>query len=331
MNHAELAATIEAMAQRGKGILAADESNPTIAKRFEAIHVESTENNRRDYRTMLFSTPQLDNHISGVILFEETLKQATADGIPIPQLLTQQNILPGIKVDKGLIPLAGRIEEKVTQGLDGLPERLDEYKNLGARFTKWRAVFTMSDTLPSMVAIRTNAHNLARYAAICQAKGMVPIVEPEVLMEGNHSLQRCQVVTERVLRAVFAALAEHKVALEYIILKPSMVIAGNKAKVQSSVETVARATLETLKRCVPPAVPTINFLSGGQSPELATEHLRAMNTMEPHLPWQVSFSYGRALQQPSLTAWQGKAHNAPTAQEILLERAKLNGAASQGQ
>ncbi|MHA7841598.1 MAG: class I fructose-bisphosphate aldolase [Gammaproteobacteria bacterium] len=330
MSHTELAATIKAIAQTGKGILAADESTPTITKRFEAIHVESTENNRRDYRTMLFSTPELGNYVSGVILFEETLKQSTADGVTIPQLLKQQNIIPGIKVDKGLIPLVGHDNEKVTQGLDGLPERLDEYKGLGARFAKWRAVFTISESLPSMVTIRTNAHNLARYAAICQSKGIVPIVEPEILMDGDHSLERCQVVTERVLRAVFSALAEHKVALEYIILKPSMVTAGTKANVQADVKTVAQATLDTLKRCVPAAVPTINFLSGGQSAELATEHLRAMNEIEPHLPWHLSFSYGRALQQPSLQTWQGNSDKTAAAQAILLERAKLNSAASQG-
>lgn len=331
MSHTELTATINALTQKGKGILAADESTPTITKRFQAIAVGSTEEARRDYRVMLFSTPQLDSYVSGVILFEETLKQQTEDGLPIPQLLAQRHILPGIKVDKGLIPLAGHTDEKVTQGLDGLPERLDEYKTLGARFAKWRAVFTISDALPSMVAIRTNAHNLARYAAICQAKGVVPIVEPEILMDGAHSLERCQQVTERVLRTVFAALAEHRVLLEHIILKPSMVIAGAQATVQPDVETVAQATLTTLKRCVPAAVPSINFLSGGQSAELATEHLRAINALDHHLPWQVSFSYGRALQQPSLEAWRGNPQNAHTAQTVLLERAKRNGAASQGQ
>lgn len=330
MSHLELITTINAIAQKGKGILAADESTSTITKRFKAIDLDSTENSRRDYRTMLFSTPELGKYISGVILFEETLEQHTREGMSIVELLNQQNIIPGIKVDKGLIPLAKHNEETVTQGLDGLPERLQNYKALGARFAKWRAVFTITNTLPSMVAIRTNAHNLARYAAICQENNMVPIVEPEVLMDGDHSLERCQIVTERVLRAVFSALAEHKVSLEHIILKPSMVISGTEAPIKANPEAVARVTLDTLKRCVPAAVPTINFLSGGQSAELATEHLRLMNAMEPQLPWNLSFSYGRALQQPSLQAWQGKEHYHETAQALLLERAKLNSDACQG-
>lgn len=326
----QLADTITALTQRGKGILAADESIPTITKRFSALNIASTEDTRRDYRTLLFSTPQLNHYISGVILFEETLKQKTVEGLPIPELLTQQGLLPGIKVDKGLIPLTNYPNEKVTQGLDGLADRLVEYQGLGARFAKWRAVFTVDNQLPSMVAIRTNAHNLARYAAICQENHIVPIVEPEILMDGSHTLARCQLITERVLRVVFSALAEHKVALEYMVLKPSMVIAGNQATSQADISSVAQTTLTTLKRCVPAAVPTINFLSGGQSAELATQHLQVMNALEPHLPWHLSFSYGRALQAPSLAAWQGNPANLAKAQAILLARAKSNSAASLG-
>ncbi len=326
----EMQATIDEMAVAGKGILAADESDKTIKKRFDTISLESTETTRRDYRAMLFTTPKVAQFINGVILFEETLKQSDTNGKTLPDLLAEQGIVPGIKVDKGLIDLANTHNEKITQGLDGLPERLAEYKKLGARFAKWRAVYTITDTLPSQLAIMTNAENLARYAAICQTQGIVPIVEPEVLIDGTHTIERCAYVTERVQNAVFTALRRHHVSLEHIILKPSMVVAGKTCKQQASVEEVARATVEVLRRTVPAAVPTINFLSGGQTPEQATTHLNAMNQLGPN-PWVLSYSYGRALQEPCLKAWQGKVENVPTTQQALFKRAKLNSAASLGQ
>lgn len=326
---AELQQTINEIRAPGKGILAADESTATIAKRLKSIHVESTEAARLAYRHMLFTTPQLSDYVSGVILFEETLGQIAQDGQPLAQILSQQGIVPGIKVDKGLVTLSGA-EEKTTQGLDFLADRLAQYKDQGARFAKWRAVYSISNQYPSHNAIVANAQGLARYAAICQQAGVVPIVEPEVLINGDHSLKRCFGVTEWVLHEVFRALYHHGVTLEHMILKPSMVISGDHAAQQASVQEVAEATLTVLKRCVPAAVPTINFLSGGQTPEQATAHLDAMNKMGP-LPWHLSFSYGRALQEPALSAWAGKDENIAAGQEALLLRARLNSAATKGQ
>ncbi len=324
----ELATTINDIVKQGKGILAADESTATITKRFQSIDVESNEENRRVYRELLFSTPNIHDYISGVILYEETLNQKTKSGIPFPKLLQQCGIVPGIKVDKGIIPLPGSPEENITQGLDNLGEKLKNYKALGARFAKWRAVIPVTPLLPTNYGIHANAEALARYAAICQAEGIVPIVEPEVLMEGDHSIERCEEVTEKVLRAVFDALHLNRVQTEYIILKPNMVVPGIKHHSQASVEQVAEATLRVLRRTVPVSVPSINFLSGGQGDELATAHLNQMNQF-PH-PWYLSFSYGRALQAPALKAWGGKDQNIITAQTALLKRAKLNGVATDG-
>jgi fructose-bisphosphate aldolase, class I len=313
----------------GKGILAADESQATIEKRFSGLQIESTVENRRAYREILFTTPGLESFISGVILHEETLGQRSKEGLLFPELLNEQGIIPGVKVDKGLI--AFNAEEKITEGLDGLAKRLEVYKHLGACFAKWRAVFTLSDQLPSLPAQFANAQALARYAAICQASGIVPIVEPELLMDGSHSLERCAEATTETLTTVFEALAQHQVILGCIILKPSMVIAGNQYHPQPSVHEVAQATLQVLLKTVPPEVPSINFLSGGQSPELATAHLNEMNRLtEFSRPWHLSFSYGRALQEPALKAWNGKAHNAKIAQTALSHRAKMNAAASKG-
>ena len=324
-----LQATIDTLVQAGKGILAADESGPTIAKRFKAIGVESTEANRRAYRTLLLATPGLGAFISGVILYEETLAQRTDDGTTLPELAVRQGIVPGIKVDAGKIALAYAPGDEITQGLDGLAKRLGAYKEQGARFAKWRAVYNVSDTLPSRLAIEANADSLARYAAICQEEGVVPIVEPEVLMDGGHTLERCAEVTEAVLHEVFDALHRHRVVLEHMLLKPSMVVAGKEQTRKPSVGDVAAQTVRVLRRTVPPAVPGIFFLSGGQTPAEATAHLDAINRLRPQ-PWALSFSYGRALQDPVLQAWKGQAANAREAQEALLERARLNGAACEG-
>lgn len=325
----ELEKTITKLAVRGKGILAADESAATIGKRLAAVNVESTEETRRAYRDLLITTPKINEFIAGVILFEETLSQKTLDGTPFPEKLNQLGILPGIKVDKGLIHLMNTTDEQATQGLDGLPERLIEYKTKGACFAKWRAVYAISENTPSMLAIKTNAEILARYAAICQNVGIVPIVEPEILLDGEHTIERCAEVSERVLRAVFHALARHKVKLEYIVLKPSMVISGKKCSAQANAEQVAKATITVLKRTVPAAVPTINFLSGGQSCEQATANLNAMNLLS--LPWNVSFSYARALQDYPMKIWHGDNKNVVTAQQAFYTRAKLNSLASTGQ
>lgn len=325
----ELQATVKALVQRGKGILAADESSPTIAKRFKSIGVESTEVNRRAYRHIMLSAPGLGEFISGVILFEETLGQRTDDGTPLPQLAARQGIVPGIKVDAGKIPLALAPGDEITQGLDGLAKRLDGYKQLGARFAKWRAVYNVSDTLPSRLAVEANAEALARYAAICQEQGVVPIVEPEVLMDGDHSLDRCAEVTESVLHEVFHALHRNRVILEHTLLKPSMVVPGKEHAQQASSAEVAAATIRILRRTVPAAVPGIFFLSGGQTPAQATANLDAMNRLGAQ-PWQLSFSYGRALQDPALKAWKGQAANAQETQKALLKRSRLNGAAREG-
>ena len=325
----ELQATIDALVQKGKGILAADESGPTIARRFKTIALESTEENRRAYRSLLLATPDLGRYISGVILYKETLTQSTDDGEPLPQLAARQGIVPGIKVDAGKIPLALAPGDEITQGLDGLAERLKGYKQQGARFAKWRAVYNVSDTLPSRAAIEANAEVLARYAAVSQDQGVVPIVEPEVLIDGDHTLARCAEVTQAVLHEVFRALARHRVALEHMLLKPSMVVPGKAHARQATPEEVALQTIRVLRTAVPAAVPSINFLSGGQSPAEATANLDALNRRGPQ-PWHLSFSYGRALQEPALQAWQGLPANVRQAQEALLKRARLNGAASAG-
>jgi fructose-bisphosphate aldolase, class I len=324
----ELQETINKIAVKGKGILAADESTPTCTKRFNSINVECTEENRKNYREMLFSTPNLSDHVSGVILFEETLKQTTKAGTPIPNLLHDKGIVPGIKVDRGLIDL--NENEKITQGLEDLPERLKEYKKFNPKFAKWRAVYTISDSTPSDNAINENAQRLAKYAKICQDHELVPIVEPEILLDGNHTIERCAEVSEKVFKQVFAALQEHNVAPEHIILKPSMVVSGKDNTNRADVNTVAEKTVATLKASIPPSVPTINFLSGGQTPEEATQHLQAMNKT-PDLPWLLSFSYGRALQEPALLAWKGKEENKDSVQRSLLKRAKLNGLAAKGE
>jgi fructose-bisphosphate aldolase, class I len=326
----ELAKIAKAMVAPGKGILAADESTGTIDKRFKGINVENTEENRRAYRDMLFTAKGLGEHISGVILYDETLRQKSSDGTPFPQLLTRQGVIPGIKVDNGAKPMALCPGETVTEGLDGLTKRCEEYVKLGAKFTKWRAVITIGEGIPSQACITANAHALARYAAICQATGLVPIVEPEVLMDGSHTIQRCEEVTEWTLRDVFEALANQRVAFEDMVLKPSMVISGAECKQQASIQEVAERTIKVLKRTVPGAVPGIAFLSGGQSDELATAHLDAMNRLGP-LPWALSFSYGRALQQPSLKAWRGAAGNVAAGQAALTHRARMNGLAALGQ
>jgi fructose-bisphosphate aldolase, class I len=327
-NIKELAATISQIAVSGKGILAADESTPTITKRFQAVGVESTEDTRRAYRELLMLTPGVNQYIAGVILFEETLNQKTSSGKPFPEALAEAGIVPGIKVDKGLVNLVNSQDEQVTQGLDGLPERLADYKAKGARFAKWRAVYTISNTLPSRLAIETNAEVLARYAAICQAQGIVPIVEPEVLIDGDHTIERCEEVTEPVLQALFSALNRHKVMLEYIILKPSMVISGKACSKKSDPKQTADATVRVLRRTVPAAVPTINFLSGGQTSEQATANLNEMN--KNTLPWNVSYSYARALQEICMKVWAGKTANVKAAQEAFLKRAKLNSLAATG-
>jgi fructose-bisphosphate aldolase class I len=325
-----LSETASALVADGKGILAADESSPTIKKRFDSIGVESTEENRRDYRTMLFSAPEAGSHISGVILFDETIRQKSADGTPLVEVIRSGGMIPGIKVDKGAKPLAGFPGEKVTEGLDGLRERCAEYVELGARFTKWRAVYTIGEDGPSAACLTANAHALARYAAISQEAGLVPIVEPEVLMDGDHTIDDCELVTEEALRTVFAELAVQEIELEGMLLKPNMVLSGTDCPEQAGVDEVARRTVRTLKRTVPAAVPGIVFLSGGQSDEVATEHLNAINKLGETQPWKLSFSYGRALQAAPLKAWAGSADNLAAAQQAFLERAKANGAATLG-
>ncbi len=330
MNHAELQATARAMVAPGKGILAADESTGTIKKRFAAIQLESTEESRRRYRELLFTSPSLAEHIGGVILFDETLRQKSGDGVPFPRLLADAGVVPGIKVDKGAKPLAGFPGETVTEGLDGLRERLAEYRQLGARFAKWRAVIDIADGVPTDFGIAANAHALARYAALCQEADIVPIVEPEVLMDGDHDIARCEAVTDRVLDAVFHQLFAHRIYLEGIVLKPNMVIAGKKCPRQSSVEEVAQATIRCLRRHVPPAVPGIAFLSGGQSETEATANLDRMNRIGG-VPWQLTFSYGRALQASAIQAWGGRDENFSAGQSAFGKRARLNGLARSGQ
>ena len=323
----------QAMVARGKGIIAIDESNATIKKRFDTVGVENTEENRRAYREMLLTTPGLGEHISGAILYDETLRQKTKDGVPFTQVMMDNGILPGIKVDKGTTPLAGFPGEVVTDGLDGLRERLNEYAGLGAKFAKWRAVININieDGMPSDTCIEANAHALARYAALCQEAGIVPMVEPEVIMDGEHDIDDCFVVTEKVLRALFNALYQHNVMLEGTILKASMVIPGKDCPDQASVEDVADYTVQCLKSAVPAALPGIVFLSGGQSDEVATAHLNEMNKVE-NLPWPLSFSYGRAMQSAALKIWgQDIVNNVGKAQETVHARARDNGLAAMGE
>ena len=330
MNSSELMRVAGAMVARGKGILAADESGGTIKKRFDGIKLESTEEHRRTYREMLFTAPGAAESVSGVILYDETIRQKTRDGTPFPQYLMKQGIIPGIKVDLGAKPLAGFSGETITEGLDGLRERLVEYRGLGARFAKWRAVIDIAEgTIPSAFAVAANAHALARYAALCQENDIVPIVEPEVLMDGAHSIERCEQVTEAVLERVFRELFEHRVLLEGMVLKPNMVISGKQAPNRAPPQTVAEATVRVLKRHVPPAVPGIAFLSGGQSPAEATLHLSLINRLGP-LPWALTFSYGRALQETALKGWAGQAANFTAGQKELAKRARLNGLATAG-
>ena len=330
MTAANLAVTAKAIVADGKGILAADESTGTIKKRFDQISLESTEENRRDYRSMLFSTPGANKYISGTILFDETIRQKASDGTPLVEMLSSSGIIPGIKVDKGAKPLALHAGETVTEGLDGLRERLEEYASLGARFTKWRAVYKIGDDIPSPACAAANAHALARYAALAQEAGLVPIVEPEVLMDGDHDIDACEWVTEEVLRSVYAELAVQEVELEGTLLKPNMVLSGTDCPEQAGVEEVAKRTVRCFQRSVPAAVPGIVFLSGGQSDEVATLHLNAMNKLGESLPWKLSFSYGRALQAAPLKAWGGKADNLEAAQQAFFERAKANGEATLG-
>ena len=331
MSAHELATVAQAMVAPGKGILAADESTGTIEKRFTSIKVESNEENRRAYRDMLFSARGLGQYISGVILYDETMRQKSADGTPFVDLLSRNGIIPGIKVDTGAKPLALCPEETVTEGLDNLSKRCAEYAKMGARFAKWRAVITIGNGIPSATCIRANAHALGRYAAICQAAGLVPIVEPEVLMDGDHTIDRCEEVTEWTLNAVYDELYANRVTLEHSVLKPSMVISGKGCPSQAGVDEVAERTVRILKRTVPAAVAGIVFLSGGQSDEVATRHLNAMNRIfAGKLPWPLSFSYGRALQQPSLKAWKGSASNIAAAQAALLHRSRMNSLACLG-
>lgn len=330
MNDRDLVAVAQAMVAEGKGILAIDESTGTCKKRFEAVGVECIEENRRAYRDMLLTTPGLSEHISGAILFDETIRQATADGTPFADYMAEAGMLPGIKVDAGAHPLAGHPGEKVTEGLDGLRARLEEYRGLGARFAKWRAVITIGQDIPSSACINSNAHALARYAALCQEAGIVPIVEPEVLMDGDHSLDDCFDVTEATLHELFSQLYEHNILLEGTILKASMVISGSKASDRADVDEVAEATVQCLLNTVPAALGGIVFLSGGQSDTEATAHLDAMNRMGG-MPWPLSFSYGRALQAPALATWaENPAGNVAAAQRKLAHRARMNGLAAMG-
>jgi fructose-bisphosphate aldolase, class I len=331
MNLAELHKIAFAMVAPGKGILAADESSSTIKKRFDAIGVESTADSRRDYRELLFRSGEaMSKYVSGVILYDETIRQKAKDGTALVALIQQSGAIPGIKVDKGSKPLAACPGEQVTEGLDGLRERLIEYRELGARFAKWRAVIDIGPGIPSHTCIVANAHALGRYAALCQEQDIVPIVEPEVLMDGAHDMDRCYQVSEFVLKETFEQLYEQRIALEGMVLKPNMVVPGKKSGQRASVEEVAERTLKLLKNCVPPAVPGIAFLSGGQSDEEATAHLDAMNRLG-ELPWHLTFSYGRALQAAPQKAWSGKSENVAAAQRAFIHRARMNGLAALGQ
>ena len=331
MDHTSLVDIANAMVQKGKGILAADESTPTCKKRFDSINVQSTEENRNKYRNMLFTADGIENYISGVILFDETLRQSTMEGgVPFPEHLTKLGILPGIKVDKGAKQLANTDDEKITEGLDGLRDRLKEYYDLGARFTKWRAVITIGENMPTAYCMSANAHALARYAALCQEQGLVPIVEPEILMDGSHSIEESYQLTTETLYNVFYELVSQGVELEGMVLKPNMVLSGYDCSEQASVEQVAEMTVDCFLNTVPAAVPGIAFLSGGQSDELATAHLNVMNQIKG-TPWNLTFSYGRALQAPALKAWSGKDENISSAQDAFMKRAKFNSLATKGE
>ncbi len=329
MDQHELETTARALVAPGKGILAADESTRTIKKRLDTVGVPSTEETRRAYRDLLFTAPGIEPYISGVIMYDETIRQASHDGVPFPQLLAQRGIIPGIKVDLGTVDLPGYPGEKITEGLDGLRNRLSEYRQLGARFAKWRAVYAIGDGTPTCYGMDANAQALARYAALCQEAGLTPIVEPEVLMDGDHTAERCAEVTEQVLHRVFAALEEARVAPEGMLLKPNMILPGEKAAQRLSPPQVADLTVRTLRRVVPAAVPGIVFLSGGQRAQEATENLNALNRTGPQ-PWALSFSYGRALQEAALKLWHGDAHNTAPAQEAFRRRAELCSAARAG-
>jgi fructose-bisphosphate aldolase class I len=321
----------QALVADGKGILAADETPRTLTKRFDALGIASTEESRRSYREMLITTPGAAEFISGVIFVDETIRQKSSGGTPLAEISALRGIFPGIKVDSGAKPFAGSSDETITEGLDGLRDRLFEYRGMGARFAKWRAVIHVTETLPSSACVSANAHALARYAALCQEQELVPIVEPEVLMDGSHTIERCEEVTQAVLHAVFRALYEQNVVPEGMLLKPNVVIAGKKSTRQAAVEEVAVATLRCLRRCVPVAVPGIVFLSGGQSARLATAHLNAINRLPDSKPWKISFSYGRALQDPALEAWHGRDKNLADGQHALYRRARCNSAASIGE
>ena len=330
MNVQTLEGTARELVAPGQGILAADESTGTIGKRFDAVGIESTEETRRQYREMLFTTEGIGEYLSGVILFDETLRQEASDGRSLPQVLLDQGIIPGIKVDKSTVSMPLSPDEKFTQGLDGLGERLEEYRGMGARFTKWRAVITIGEGIPTRGCIEANARALALYAAFCQENDLVPIVEPEVLIDGDHSIEQCYEATEWMLHTTFEALYEQNVEYSGMLLKPNMVISGKEADRQAGVDEVAQATVECLLRTVPAAVPGIVFLSGGQSTKQATAHLNAMNATHEDLPWELSFSYARALQEPPMEIWAGEAGNAEEAQRAFYHRLKMNGAARSG-
>jgi fructose-bisphosphate aldolase, class I len=326
----DLESTANALVADGKGILAADETPPTLTRRFDALNIDSTPDSRRAYREMFFTTPGVAECISGVILQDETIRQKSATGTPLADVLAQQGVMPGIKVDTGAKPLAGWPEETVTEGLDGLRDRLQEYRQMGARFAKWRAVIRIGEALPSSTCVHVNAHALARYAALCQEQGLVPIVEPEVLMDGSHTIERCEEVTGNVLQATVHELFEQRVSLEGMLLKPNMVIAAKQCPQQASVEEVALATLRCLRRHVPAAVPGSVFLSGGQDHLVATAHLNAINQLDGPKPWKLGFSYGRALQDEALQAWHGKQENLQAGQRVFSHRAKCVSAAALG-
>ncbi len=330
MSLSELTATAQALVAGGKGILAADESQPTIQKRFDTIKLANSETARRDYREMLFTGQGASEYLSGVILYDETLRQKDSKGVLFTDVLKKQGIIPGIKVDTGAKDMVNFPGEKITEGLDGLKERLNEYYRLGARFAKWRAVINISTDMPTDTCLKANAELLARYAALCQSEKIVPIVEPEVIMDGAHTAERCLDVTDRALQHLFTALKAHRVALEGILLKPNMVVSGKESKSQADVKAVADMTVKVFLKNVPAAVPGIVFLSGGQSDELATAHLNAMNAQYPKLPWKLSFSYGRALQAPALKAWGGKPDQLDAGKKALMHRARLNSAACLG-
>jgi fructose-bisphosphate aldolase class I len=330
MSTTDLESAAQALVAGGKGILAADETPPTLTRRLDALKIESTPDSRRTYREMFFTTPGAAEFISGVIMQDETIRQRSSKGVRLADVLAQQGILPGIKVDNGAKPLANSPGESITEGLDGLRERLKEYREMGARFAKWRAVIAVSDVLPSVACVNANAHALARYAALCQEQGVVPIVEPEVLMDGAHALERCEAVTANVLHTVFNALCDQNVSLEGMLLKPNMVIAGKECSKQASVKEVALATVRCLSRHVPAAVPGVVFLSGGQNHLVATAHLSAMNQLAGAKPWKLSFSYGRALQDEALNAWHGEEEKLTAGQRAFYHRAKCDSAAALG-